>query len=79
MSKSRKIILYFYDKDLKKNTPTIVICISRQRNHSLTQREKNCRRGPLRPKQDSLEDVKEFISKKKHIKPFNGFFFSSIC
>jgi hypothetical protein len=29
----------------------IFICISRPRNHSLTYREKNCRRGRLRPRQ----------------------------
>jgi hypothetical protein len=36
----------------------IVICISRARNHSSTYREKNCRRGRLRPKQDNLKDVR---------------------
>jgi hypothetical protein len=29
--------------------------MSRPRNHSLTYREKNCRRGHLRPRQDNLE------------------------
>jgi hypothetical protein len=33
-------------------------CISRLRNRTLTNREKNCRRGSLRPRQDDLEDVK---------------------
>jgi hypothetical protein len=38
----------------------IVICISiiEPRNHSLTWREKNRRRGRLRPRQYNLEDVK---------------------
>jgi hypothetical protein len=31
----------------------MVICISRPRNQSLTYREKNCRRGRLRPRQDN--------------------------
>jgi hypothetical protein len=39
---------------------TIVVCISRPRNRSLTYREKNCRRGRLRPRQHNFEDVKGF-------------------
>jgi hypothetical protein len=48
---------------LKGTTLLIVICISRSRNHSLTYRENNCRRGRLRPRQDNLEDVKGFRGK----------------
>jgi hypothetical protein len=33
--------------------------MSRSRNHFLTYREKNCRRGRLRPRQDNLGDVKK--------------------
>jgi hypothetical protein len=32
----------------------------RPRNHYLTYREKNCRRGRLRPRQHNLEDIKGF-------------------
>jgi hypothetical protein len=32
----------------------IVICISRPRNHYLTYRKKNCRRGRLQPRHDNL-------------------------
>jgi hypothetical protein len=49
-----KIIAYI----LTLHNSIVVICISRPRNHSLTYREKNCRRGHLRPRQDNLEDVK---------------------
>jgi hypothetical protein len=45
---------------------TIVICISRPQNRSLTYREKNCRRGRLRPRQDNLEDVKGFRGQGVH-------------
>jgi hypothetical protein len=41
---------------LSSHFETIVICISRPRNHSLTYREKNCRRGI------NLENVKGFCS-----------------
>jgi hypothetical protein len=37
----------------------IVICISRLRNLCLTHREKNCRRGRLRPRHHNLEDVSD--------------------
>jgi hypothetical protein len=36
------------------------------RNHSLTYREKNCRRGRLRPRLHNLEDVKEFRYQAVH-------------
>jgi hypothetical protein len=44
----------------------IVICISKPRNRSLTYREKNCRRGRLRPRQDNFEDVKGFRCQGVH-------------
>jgi hypothetical protein len=37
--------------------PLIDICVLRPRNHSLTYREKNCRRGRLRPRLHNLDDV----------------------
>jgi hypothetical protein len=46
----------------------VVICISRSRNHFLTYREKNCRRGRLRPRHDNLEAVKGV-----HNKSLNSF------
>jgi hypothetical protein len=46
----------------------VVICISRSRNHFLTYREKNCRRGRLRPRHDNLEDVQGV-----HNKSLNSF------
>jgi hypothetical protein len=45
----------------------IVICVSRPRNHSLTYREKNCRRGRLRPNQDNLEYINIFLCNRKFI------------
>jgi hypothetical protein len=44
----------------------IVICISRPRSRFLTYREKNCRRGRLRPRQNNLEDVQEFRGQAVH-------------
>jgi hypothetical protein len=44
----------------------IVIRISKPRNHSLTYRKKNCRRGRLRPSQDNLEGVERFRGQGVH-------------
>jgi hypothetical protein len=49
-----------------KHDMSIVVCISRPRNYSLGFREKNCRRGRLRPRQDNLTDVKGFRGQGVH-------------
>jgi hypothetical protein len=41
----------------------VVICISRPQNHSLTYREKNCRRGRLRRRQTISRMLKNFATK----------------
>jgi hypothetical protein len=48
------------------NITKIVICVSKPRNHSLTYREKNCRRGFLRPRHVNLEDGKGFRGQGVH-------------
>jgi hypothetical protein len=53
----------------------LVICLSRLRNHTLTNREKNCRRGRLRPRQDNFEVVKGFRSQGVH----NILYATEIC
>jgi hypothetical protein len=44
----------------------IVICISRMRNRTLTNREKNCRQGRFAAEANNLEIVKGFRSQGVH-------------
>jgi hypothetical protein len=44
----------------------IVICISRMRNRTLTNREKNCRQGRFAAVANNLEIVKGFRSQGVH-------------
>jgi hypothetical protein len=46
-----------------KHYMSIVVCISRPRNYSLGYREKNCRRGRLRPRQTISRMLKDFAGK----------------
>jgi hypothetical protein len=44
--------MYYNLPTIRHKQIQIVICITRLRSHSLTYREKNCRRGRLRPRQE---------------------------